>query len=394
MAGHTRLRKHHKPPPTPFRPFHRKDLRRHEVEFECENPYMMNASQDLDYNYDGYYTDDYSHLFAPCEKTHVRAFGKVFLPILYSVVSILGIVGNVFLIIFLIRSTKQKKTLSIFLLNMAVSDTLFALTLPFWTIYIVKHWIFGLIGCKVITMVYTLNLYSSIFFITCVSLDAYLQIVWGSPALAVPPRRLRACALVWILSLLATLPSVIFVEVEEIEGQKRCVLRFGEGAVSHHKIALRFLLIVSGFLIPFLAMVFFYTRSFCVLLQSHSGKRSTLLKLALLLVAVFFVLWFPYSVVLFLHALQDLHVISDCATSHNLDFAMQGTESLAFIHACLNPILYASVNQRVRRNISNALKTICQKGRENSLEASRSTSPLSLQNTGIELTRVQHLTCD
>ncbi|XP_048868010.1 atypical chemokine receptor 2 isoform X5 [Brienomyrus brachyistius] len=308
MAGHTRLRKHHKPPPTPFRrskiAFHRKDLRRHEVEFECENPYMMNASQDLDYNYDGYYTDDYSHLFAPCEKTHVRAFGKVFLPILYSV------------------------------------------------------------------------------------------IVWGSPALAVPPRRLRACALVWILSLLATLPSVIFVEVEEIEGQKRCVLRFGEGAVSHHKIALRFLLIVSGFLIPFLAMVFFYTRSFCVLLQSHSGKRSTLLKLALLLVAVFFVLWFPYSVVLFLHALQDLHVISDCATSHNLDFAMQGTESLAFIHACLNPILYASVNQRVRRNISNALKTICQKGRENSLEASRSTSPLSLQNTGIELTRVQHLTCD
>ncbi|XP_023671423.1 atypical chemokine receptor 2 isoform X2 [Paramormyrops kingsleyae] len=351
---------------------------------------MMNASQDLDYNYEGYYTDDYSHHFAPCEKTHVRAFGKVFLPILYSVVSILGVVGNVFLIIFLIRSTKNKKTVSVFLLNMAVSDILFALTLPFWTAYIVKHWIFGLIGCKVITMIYTLNMYSSIFFITCVSLDAYLQIVWGGTALAVPPWRLGACALVWVLSLLATLPSVIFVDVEEIEGQKRCVLSFGEGAVSHQKIALRFLLIISGFLIPFLAMVFFYMRISCVLNKSNPGKRSTLLKLALLLIAVFFVLWFPYSVVLFLHALQDLHVISDCATSHNLDFAMQGTESLAFIHACLNPILYAFVNRRVQRNICNALKTICQKGRENSLEASRSTSPF----TGIELTTVRHLTCD
>lgn len=355
---------------------------------------MMNASQDLDYNYDGYYTDDYSHHFAPCEKMHVRAFGKVFLPILYSVVSILGVIGNVFLIIFLIRSAKSKKAVSVFLLNMAVSDILFALTLPFWTAYIVKHWIFGLIGCKVIAMIYTLNMYSSIFFITCVSLDAYLQIVWGSTALAAPPRRLGACALVWVLSLLATLPSVIFVDVEEIEGQKRCVLSFGEGAVSHQKIALRFLLIVSGFLIPFLAMVFFYMRISCVLIKSNPGKRSALLKLALLLVAVFFMLWFPYSVVLFLHALQDLQVISDCATSHNLDFAMQGTESLAFIHTCLNPILYAFVNRRVQRNISNALKTVCQKGRENSLEASRSTSPFSLQNTGIELTRVRHLTCD
>lgn len=44
------------------------------------------------YDYGDYYSMEVP-LFAPCDSSGVRAFGKWFLPFLYSLVFILGIIG-------------------------------------------------------------------------------------------------------------------------------------------------------------------------------------------------------------------------------------------------------------------------------------------------------------
>ncbi|KAJ8408202.1 hypothetical protein AAFF_G00264300 [Aldrovandia affinis] len=298
---------------------------------------------DYDYDYSHYYSNDSEphQNSGPCDKAHVKASAKILLPVLYTFVCALGIVGNTFLVFVLIKCIKLRSAMSMYLLNMAVSDILFAVTLPFWAVYAHSEWIFGDVGCKVITVIYTVNLYSSIFFITCISLDRYLSIVWASPtkSFGSVPKGGTVCAVVWAIAFLAAAPDLSFVKMQELDGKKTCVHDFGEEHTSLWRVFTRFELNILGFLMPFLAMLFFYLRIYCVAFRSKMGKKCRALRLAVALVVVFFVLWFPYNLVVLLHSLQDLHVmISDCAASRRLDLALQVTESLAFTHACLNPI--------------------------------------------------------
>lgn len=348
-----------------------------------------------DYDYSHYYafSDGSSQDYGLCEKTHVRAFGRIFLPVFYTFVCALDIVGNTLLVFILIKYIKLSSVTSVYLLNMAASDILFAVTLPFWAVYAHSEWIFGDFGCKTITWIYTVNLFSSIYFITCISLDRYLNIVWASSTnrFVKSPKCYVMCIVVWALSFLAAAPDLNFVKLQEFDGKKTCTHEFGGEHLSPWRIFLKFQMNIIGFLIPFLAMLFFYLSICCFAVKMKLGKKSRTLKLAVALVVVFFVLWFPYNLVLFLHSLQDLHVISDCATSQRLDLAIQVTESLAFTHTCLNPILYAFVNKRFRSCLFKILKKVCKRGRAYSLECTGSTSISSDRNTGIELTMVENV---
>ncbi|XP_066573395.1 atypical chemokine receptor 2 [Amia ocellicauda] len=338
---------------------------------------LNNDSQDehddmYDYSYYNEYLENGNHLhnYGVCEKGHVKAFARVFLPVLYTSVFVLGMVGNGLLAGILIRYIKLKRMVDIYLLNLAVSDLLFVVTLPFWAVYAHSEWIFGSTTCKAVTLIYTMNLYSSIFFITCISLDRYLEFVWSFHTINLRklPVSCAICAAVWTVSALASAPDVIFTELQEFRDHKLCLHNFGGEHMSWWKIFMKFELNIVGFFIPFLAMLFFYSRISCVITRAklHRGTKS--LKLAIALVVFFFVLWFPYNLVVFLHSLQDLHVISHCTTSQHLDFAIQVTESLAFVHACLNPILYAFVNKKFQHHLMSMLKMICRRGREYSLE--------------------------
>ncbi|XP_018613441.1 atypical chemokine receptor 2 [Scleropages formosus] len=350
----------------------------------------VNTTAELEYIYDYslYYEEHDQDQYAPCDKSHVRAFQRIFLPTLYSILTVLSIAGNLLLAIILLKCTRLRGVASLLLLNMALSDMLFAVTLPFWAVSAHSHWLFGSAGCKTLTAVFTLNLYSSIFFITCMSLEAYLCVVWACNERTARGRRASMCVAVWILACLSAVPSLAFATVEETDGKMQCVYSFGEVHISPWRLFMKFQLNICGFLLPFLAMSFFFLRILCVMPRSGMRKKFKVLWLALLLLGVFFLFWFPYNLMVFLHSLQDLHVLSDCALSANLDFATHFTESLAFVHACLNLLMYAAVNRRFRNELSKILKRMCHRGREYSLECTGSTSPMSAPSPTIVLTTV------
>lgn len=78
----------------------------------------------------------------PCQKAQERAFGAQLLPPLYSVVFVIGLVGNILVVLVLYK--RIKNIINICLLNLAISDLIFLFTLPFWIDYKVKDdWIFG-----------------------------------------------------------------------------------------------------------------------------------------------------------------------------------------------------------------------------------------------------------
>ncbi|NXU93501.1 ACKR2 protein, partial [Xiphorhynchus elegans] len=233
----------------------------------------------------------------------------------------------------------------VYLLNLVVSDFFLLLTLPFWALYISQRVTWDML-CPVLSAMYTLNFYSGIFFVSCMSLDMYLQIVH---ACSTSWRKSILFLLVlWILSILLSIPDGLFTSTRQIPNKAiMCTQDYGQ----HHlfwKVVFRVTQNILGFLLPFLFMVFCYSRIACVLSTSQLPGSRTALCLVFTLVGVFFALWSPYNIVLVLHTLQDVGVISSCESSRRLDYAMQVTESLSFVHCCLNPLLYAFVKKRFR----------------------------------------------
>nr|XP_055137220.1 atypical chemokine receptor 2 isoform X2 [Symphalangus syndactylus]XP_055137228.1 atypical chemokine receptor 2 isoform X2 [Symphalangus syndactylus]XP_055137239.1 atypical chemokine receptor 2 isoform X2 [Symphalangus syndactylus] len=301
------------------------------------------------YYYD--YLDEVA--FMLCRKDAVVSFGKVFLPVFYSLIFVLGLSGNLLLLMVLLRYVPRRRMAEIYLLNLAISNLLFLVTLPFWGISVAWHWVFGNFLCKMVSTLYTINFYSGIFFISCMSLDKYLEIVHAQPyhRLRTRAKSLLLATIVWAVSLAASIPDMVFVQTHENpKGVWNCHADFG-GHGTIWKLFLRFQQNLLGFLLPLLAMIFFYSRIGCVLVRLRPAGQGRALKIATALVVAFFVLWFPYNLTLFLHTLLDLQVFGNCEVSQHLDYALQVTESIAFLHCCFSPILYAFSSHRFRRHL-------------------------------------------
>lgn len=97
-----------------------------------------------------------------CDVLVYQRAAVVLFPIFYSVVFIISACGNS-LVLYVICQRKQKfNSTSIYLVNLALSDTLFTLALPGRIIYYIRHfdWPFGDLLCRLTTLLFFANTYS------------------------------------------------------------------------------------------------------------------------------------------------------------------------------------------------------------------------------------------
>ncbi|XP_006868890.1 PREDICTED: atypical chemokine receptor 2 [Chrysochloris asiatica] len=315
-------------------------------------------SENSSFYYDYDYLDELT--FMLCRKDAMLSFGKIFQPVFYSLIFVFGLGGNLLLLVILLYYVPRRRMAEVYLVNLAISNLLFVVTLPFWGISVAWHWVFGNFLCKMVSTLYTINFYSGIFFISCMNLDKYLEIVHAQPyhRLRTQAKSLILSAVVWGVALAMSIPDMVFVRTHENpKGVWNCYPDFG----GHGTIWKLFLCIqqnIMGFLLPLFAMIFFYSRIGCVLVKLRPPGQGRALRMAAALVVAFFVLWFPYNLTLFLHSLQDLQFFGDCEVSHHLDYALQVTESIAFLHCCFTPILYAFSSRRFRQYLKTFLATV------------------------------------
>ncbi|KAK2897185.1 hypothetical protein Q8A73_013565 [Channa argus] len=113
-----------------------------------------------------------------CTKVSFDFTGK-FLPPVYILVFIVGLVANGWGLKSLLQNWKKLKIINVFVLNLGFADILYLLTLPFLVVYYIMNneWIFGDVFCKITRFCFNLNLYGSIGFLTCISVYRYLAIV-------------------------------------------------------------------------------------------------------------------------------------------------------------------------------------------------------------------------
>ncbi|XP_066539596.1 C-C chemokine receptor type 5-like isoform X1 [Hoplias malabaricus] len=322
---------------------------------------MSNSTESNSYSTDNYgdyynYNEDSA---APCNNGNVRDFGQVFLPTLYSMVFIVGFIGNGLVAYVLIKYRHRSNMTDVCLLNLAMSDLLFLISLPFWAHYAaMNQWTFGNFMCKAVTSFYMLGFYGSIFFMTLMTVDRYVVIVHAHASLFSQHHSAKAgvglAGFMWLLSLMASLPIMIFSEEKKESNGSTCKPEYPPDAYWRQFSYIE--LIILGLILPLSVMLFCYSSIIPTLYHMRSQKKHKAIRLILVLIIVFFVFWTPYNVVTFLYLLHHTGHLQSCEWQQNLGLSMQWVETIAFSHCCLNPIIYAFVGQKFRRLVVKALK--------------------------------------
>ncbi|KAG7326970.1 hypothetical protein KOW79_010371 [Hemibagrus wyckioides] len=297
------------------------------------------------------YTPDYDKYETVCGKDSNRNFRSWFLPMIYSIICFLALFGNFLVILTYVYFKRIKTMTDIFLLNLAVADLLFALSLPFWAASIMTKWQLGQIPCKAMYAMYKITFFSGMFLLMCISVDRYFSITK-----AVSAHRCRSNAvhygrisslITWVLAVIFSLPEIIYANVNS---NNTCVVYSNESEDS--RISMIVSQMVLGFVLPALVMVFCYSCIIKTLVQARNFERNKALKVIFAVVAVFIISQLPYNVVMGL----STHNTTVCDLDNSLLYAMDVSQGIAFLRCCVNPFLYAFIGVKFRNDLLKLMK--------------------------------------
>uniref|UniRef100_A0A3B4G067 Relaxin family peptide receptor 3.3a2 n=1 Tax=Pundamilia nyererei TaxID=303518 RepID=A0A3B4G067_9CICH len=290
----------------------------------------------------GYTTGPKHHPFT----TVLHSWYEVFIVPLFCAV---GLVGNL-LVFFLmrLRQGRKRSTINVFIINLAVTDFQFVLTLPFWAVDTALDfsWPFGDAMCKIVLSVTVMNMYASVFFLTAMSVTRYLAVASALKKKA--HRRSRCvkwvCAVLWVAATVATAPTAVFSTVTVVAGEKLCLLKFPEG---HDWLALYHIQkILIAFIIPMLIVSVNYLMLLRFVRQrsmdsSNPKRRSRVTKSVAIVVLSFFCCWMPNHAITFWGVLVKFNA-ANWDTSYYMvhTYVFPVTVCLAHANSCLNPVLY------------------------------------------------------
>lgn len=285
----------------------------------------------------------------------IEAITKTYI---HSIICAFGLVGNALVIVTYIFYKRTKTMTDVYLFNMAMADLIFVAALPF-IIYNEQHsWLMGSVACKILRSAYSINLYSGMLLLACISGDRYVAIVqarrsFGARSHTLVYSRL-ICSVVWVFALALTLPTLIYTEIFEEQNlgpepvTVMCQLSFNNYEIAKlMKVLVPSLQMAIGFLLPLLVMVFCYSSIVYTLLRAQSSQRHKAVRVILAVVVVFILCHLPYNAVLLDHTLA-LFTERSCRAEKIKLQVLAISRSVAYLHCCLNPILYAFIGVKFR----------------------------------------------
>ncbi|XP_035629121.1 C-X-C chemokine receptor type 4b [Oncorhynchus keta] len=296
----------------------------------------------------------------PCNRVSGDDFQRIFLPTVYGIIFLLGIVGNGLVLIVMGYQKKVQTKTDKYRLHLSVADLLFVLTLPFWAVDAASSWYFGGFLCTTVHVIYTINLYSSVLILAFISMDRYLAVVHATNSQTT--RTFLADRViyvaVWLPAVILTLPDIVFATAQNRVSRTICQRIYPQETSFYWMAGFRFQHILVGFVLPGLVILTCYCIIIAKLSQGSKGQvlKRKALKTTVILVLCFFSCWLPYCVGIFVDTLMLLNVIShSCALEQSLQTWISITEALAYFHCCLNPILYAFLGVKFKKSARNAL---------------------------------------
>lgn len=296
--------------------------------------------------------------------------GKVFqhslYAVTYTVIFLPGLLTNSVALWILCRSiSKQNKTV-IFMVNLAAADLAHVLSLSLRIYYYINYrWPFGSFLCHLCFYLKYLNMYASICFLTCISVQRCLFLLHPFRAKDWKRRyNVAICAAVWIVVGAACLP---FPLLRRSRDPVTCftdlpIQTMGSKAAS---LALVILAECFGFLLP-LFIIVYCTYKTKTSLQTCSvtqnvGENQKALRMVATCAVVFFVCFTPYHIMFLFFMMVKENIIRNCVVRQRILYLHPFCLSLASLNCCLDPILYffttSEFQSRISRNSSLAIRS-------------------------------------
>ncbi|XP_052042817.1 C-X-C chemokine receptor type 6 isoform X1 [Apodemus sylvaticus] len=285
------------------------------------------------------------------ENKRFLKFKGVFLPCMYLVVFVFGLLGNSLVLIIYIFYQKLRNLTDVFLLNLPLADLVFVCTLPFWAYAGTYEWVFGTVMCKTLRGMYTMNFYVSMLTLTCITVDRFIVVVQATKAFN---RQAKwkiwgqvTCLIIWVVSLLVSLPQIIYGKVDHLD---KLICQYHNEAISTVVLVIQMTL---GFFLPLLTMILCYSGIIKTLLHARNFQKHKSLKIIFLVVAVFLLTQTPFNIAMLIQSTSWEYY-----TIISFKYAIIVTEAIAYFRACLNPVLYAFVGLKFRKNVWKFIKDI------------------------------------
>uniref|UniRef100_A0A8C8SEX2 Succinate receptor 1 n=1 Tax=Pelusios castaneus TaxID=367368 RepID=A0A8C8SEX2_9SAUR len=295
----------------------------------------------------------------------VNNLQKYYLSIMYSIEFIFGITGNIIVVFGYIFCLKTWKSCNIYLFNLSLSDFLFLCTLPMLvTSYSKGTWIYGNILCQSNRFLLHANLYTSILFLTFISIDRYILMLYPFREHFLQKRKVAVVVSVaiWILVILELLPINTFIG-RTSEGDHRCVDYASSGDPKEsliYSMCLTFL----GFIIPLCVMCCFYMKMVIFLKNRNEQLTTTLplekpLSLVIIALVVFSLLFTPYHIMrnVRIASRMEFWKLSKC-TQDIISIIYIITRPIAFLNSVINPVFYFLMGDHFREMLMTKVRRL------------------------------------
>ncbi|KAM4601774.1 atypical chemokine receptor 3b [Polymixia lowei] len=284
------------------------------------------------------------------------------LSVLYIFIFLVGLAANALVVWVNVRSDRNRYETHLYILNLAVADLCVVATLPIWVSSLLHrgHWPFGEAVCKITHLVFSVNLFSSIFFLTCMSVDRYLSVaLFGDTSNSRRKKVIRRaiCILVWLLALAASIPDTYFLRAVKSSHSDGILCRpvYPSDSPREWMAGIQLSFIVLGFAIPFPIIAIFYLLLAGAIPPGSDHERRISRKIILTYIVVFLVCWLPYHGVLLMDTLSLLNVLPfSCKLENFLFMSLHLTQCASLLHCCVNPVLYNFINRNYRYDLMKA----------------------------------------
>ncbi|KAK5599742.1 hypothetical protein CRENBAI_016419 [Crenichthys baileyi] len=295
----------------------------------------------------------------------------VFFPIIYTLVFVVGLTANGMAVwVFLFR-TKKKHPSSIYMANLALADLLFVIWMPLKISYHVNgnNWIYGEPLCKILVSFFYGNMYCSVLFITCLSMQRYWVVAHPMSTQKKNNKvAIGVCLSVWAFIWITSIPLYLYDHTVKIENMNITTCHDvnvidandPQSSVKHALFYFMFMSTVS-FFVPCIVIVVAYilllkTLGDNVVDSTAAKSRKKAIVLIFVVLVTFVICFIPSNFMLVLHyALLNggevnngygVYITSLCLTSLN---------------SCLDPFIYYFVSDEFREHVRNTL--LCRSNR-------------------------------
>ncbi|CAB3407546.1 unnamed protein product [Caenorhabditis bovis] len=338
--------------------------------------------------------------------------------VLFSTLSIIGIVGNLLVITVVLKVRGMKTPTNCYLVSLAASDTLFFIaSMPHEVMYLIgptDNYLFGTVGCALLTYLPYLAMNTSSLSITAFTVERFIGICYPYRArtMCTVKRAKSIISILWIVSIVYHSQWLFLAAVVHDDVGTMCSFRLKRNDTSYKIVFLADFLFL--YVVPMLLDIIIYVKIGVTLTrcgdkikqsvkpkvssdvvdetttarESHvSGKRTTtkgrhqVVKMLALVVAVFAVCWLPYRAMVMYNSF-----VSDPKYHWSPDWYINLSKTLIFVNCAINPILYNLMSARFR----DAFRTLLSNRKTVAYHTTAIQPPRTRNNTNTECVSIDN----